>query len=143
MKALSFSRPWDYAVLYCGKDVENRKWQTHFRGRICVHRAKSWDEDGFKWMCQHREDLGISYESLQLMRDSRIWAQSGLVGEVDITDCVLGPPDESDSPWYFGPYGFTLANPKAYEKIIPCRGALKLWTVPTTNGQIARQVRDE
>ncbi len=126
MKALSLSRPWDYVVLHCGEDIENRKWQAHFRGRICVHRAKSWDEDGFRWLWSHRFQLGIDNDVFPGLRQQQHCPQSGLVGEVDITDCVT----KSASPWYFGPYGFKLANPMAYEKIIPCRGSLKLWTVP-------------
>jgi hypothetical protein len=43
-----------------------------------------------------------------------------IIGEVDIIDCVT----ESKSPWFVGPYGFTLANPVLYDKPIPCRGML-------------------
>lgn len=28
------------------------------------------------------------------------------------------------SPWFFGPFGYTLIDPLRYEKPIPCRGAL-------------------
>jgi hypothetical protein len=47
MKALSLSRPWDLVVLQPPfKGVENRSWRTKYRGRIYVHRAKSWDQGG-------------------------------------------------------------------------------------------------
>lgn len=49
-----------------------------------------------------------------------------IVGTVDIVDCV----SKSDSPWFFGRYGFVLANPVAFEKPIPCKGALGFFTVP-------------
>lgn len=32
----------------------------------------------------------------------------GIVGEVEIVDCV----DESESPWFFGKFGFVLRNAK-------------------------------
>mgnify|MGYP001570325220 CR=1 FL=1 len=43
-----------------------------------------------------------------------------LIGEVTIT----GQVTRSDNPWFFGPYGFTLAEPVRYDKAIPCRGSL-------------------
>jgi len=46
----------------------------------------------------------------------------GIVGEVDIVDCVT----ESESPWFFGDYGFVLANPKPMP-LQPCKGALKFF----------------
>ena len=49
-----------------------------------------------------------------------------IVGTVDIIDCV----QESDSPWFFGKYGFVLANPVALESPIPLKGALGFFDVP-------------
>lgn len=128
MLALSFSRPWDYVILHCGKDIENRKWRTTYRGRICIHRAKSWDQAGFLWLTEHSRRLGISDDAMReiiRLQYAGPFCQSVLVGEVDITGCV----SQSASPWFFGPYGFTLANAKPYDEVIPCRGSLKLWTV--------------
>ena len=48
-----------------------------------------------------------------------------LIGEVDIIDCVT----ESKSPWFVGRYGFTLTNPKLYDKPIPYRGQLGFFEV--------------
>lgn len=123
MKALSFSRPWDYVILHPPfKDVENRPWRTHFRGRIYVHRAKSRDVEGLRWMMEHRHELGLgpltgpTFSHLgNLMVDD---CPTGLVGEIEVRDCVT----ESESPWFFGPNGLVLANPKAYEKPIPYKG---------------------
>jgi hypothetical protein len=43
-----------------------------------------------------------------------------IVGEVDITGCVT----QSNSPWFLGKFGFHLANAKAYDKPITCKGSL-------------------
>ena len=32
MKALTIKQPWVHAILYEGKDIENRSWQRDFRG---------------------------------------------------------------------------------------------------------------
>ena len=49
-----------------------------------------------------------------------------IVGKVDIVDCVT----ESESPWFFGRHGFVLANPVAFARPVPCKGALGFFTVP-------------
>lgn len=52
--------------------------------------------------------------------DRGMFVTGAIIGEVDITGCV----EYSDSPWFLGPYGFTLANPVLYDEPIPCKGAL-------------------
>ena len=37
MKALSIKQPWVHAILYEGKDIENRSWQRSYRGWIALH----------------------------------------------------------------------------------------------------------
>src|SRR5688500_15197389 len=49
-----------------------------------------------------------------------------VVGTVEIVGCVT----ESDSPWFFGPYGFVLRNPRRLARPVPCAGRLGFWTVP-------------
>ena len=101
MKALSIKQPWADHILFDGKDIENRTWPLplHMIGqRIAVHAGKKADGryDG------PPERLGA------------------ILGEVTITGCVV----DSDSSWFNGPYGFTVENPVAYEKPLPCRGML-------------------
>ena len=44
--ALSVPQPWAFAILSGGKDIENRNWETPFRGRIWIHAPKSeWIDD--------------------------------------------------------------------------------------------------
>lgn len=43
----------------------------------------------------------------------------GIVGMAEITDCV----NKSKSPWFFGPYGFTLTNAKSLP-FYPCKGKM-------------------
>ena len=38
--ALSVRQPWAWALLFGGKDVENRTWSTRCRGRIWIHASK-------------------------------------------------------------------------------------------------------
>ena len=34
LKALSINQPWAWAIIQCGKDVENRKWKTNLAVNI-------------------------------------------------------------------------------------------------------------
>jgi hypothetical protein len=127
-KALSLSRPWDYLILHEPfKPIENRPWKTKFRGRIYVHRANSVDRDGWDWIVRHANKLNILSQALDIMAlmTKPSLYPSGLVGRIDIVDCV----DHSDSPWFFGPYGLVLSKPLAFEKVIPYKGSLGLFEV--------------
>lgn len=135
MKALSLSRPWDYVVLHCGKDIENRRWSTNYRGRLLIHRARSWDEEGFQWLmrCGHLGpgDLAKIKEMGAVQHASR-WAiiPTGIAGEAQLVDCISGPDVRCCSRWYFGPYGFVLEKVVAYDAMVPYRGKPGLFDVP-------------
>ncbi len=123
MKALSFKPPWGWLVVHGFKTVENRKWPTTFRGRVYVHSSKTFDYQGFNWLCKNPRLLrGVDPDDWASLA---LYPPQGLIGEVDIVDCVSG----SDSPWFFGPYGFVLANAQAYDKPIPYRGKLSFFDV--------------
>ena len=117
----------DHVVLHHPfKNVENRNWPTKYRGRILVHRAKSWDKEGFEWLWKNRSLLeidGITWSGMEQMRFDSPGGE--LVGEIDIVDCV----SKSSSRWFFGRYGFVLANPVAYDQPIPYRGMPGLFDV--------------
>ena len=122
--ALSIRAPWWWAILHAGKDIENRDWATKRRGRIFVHASKWWvmrdvaDDMAFVGST-YRQSGGEPCDTEITYRDIRE-AGGALVGTVEIVDCV----DHSDSPWFFGKYGFVLRNPIAFAKPIPCKGAL-------------------
>ena len=41
MYALSIHQPWAWAILNVGKNVENRRWRTRYRGPLLIHAGKS------------------------------------------------------------------------------------------------------
>lgn len=49
-----------------------------------------------------------------------------IIGLADLVDIVT----KSDSPWFFGPFGLVLANPRPLPRPIRCKGQLGLWPVP-------------
>lgn len=141
MKALSIRQPWASLIIkgalvfksvdigggssrveFAGlvfKDIENRDWRTDFRGRIYVHAPTKEDDflETMKWLGEH---IGLAPFSCMLLSSKEYSPRECIIGEVDVVDCV----SESKSRWFVGKYGFVLANPKAYEIPIKCKGKL-------------------
>ena len=117
MRALSIRQPWAWLVVNGYKDIENRTWSTTFRGRIYVHAGQRMVADDYPDQREYTTQAGIVIPA-QL-------ARGAIIGEVTITGCL----SFSDSPWFCGPYGFTLEDPVAYDTPVPCRGQLGFFPV--------------
>lgn len=107
-KVLSVRQPYAWAIIYGGKDVENRTWHSDFRGPVLIHAGMQWHAVG----------------SEELSRRMHITVPSdlplgGIVGMVEVMDCVTTHP----SPWFEGPYGYVLQNPKPLP-FLACPGHL-------------------
>ncbi|MEG8224070.1 hypothetical protein OSJ57_26325 [Sphingomonas sp. HH69] len=107
IRALSIKQPYPHHIFHDGKDVENRDWSTKGRGWFIVH-------------------AGVSKTELY-MGDPKEAAmpRGGIVGMARITDCVQA----MDSRWFFGRYGFVLADAFA-TPLVACRGQLGFFTPP-------------
>lgn len=117
MKALSIRQPYAWLIANGIKDVENRTWHTGYRGPVLIHAGKTYPKR------DHLDD----WESWQHFcyphdRDSMV---GGIVGIATITDCVT----RSESKWWIGPVGFTLADAEPCG-LIPCKGELGFFDVP-------------
>ena len=119
MKALSLSQPMAWAI-FNGKDIENRNWSTKYRGRVIIHAAKSFNWEHYNWLTENDNRLILS-SPLPGFRSEFI--SGALIGEVDIIGCV----QNHTSRWFFGKYGFVLANAELYDKPIPCKGKLNFF----------------
>lgn len=98
IQALSIKQPYPHHIFHDGKDVENRDWPTRKRGWIIIH-------------------AGVSKSELA---DNQIhFPRGGIVGMARIVDCV----EKMDSPWFFGAFGFVLADAFPVD-LIPCKGML-------------------
>ena len=121
MKALSIRQPWADAIIWHGKDVENRSWPTRYRGPVLIHAAKAWGK-------AERADLAFVEDmTATKLEDTDRPLLGGIIGRAEIVDCV----EAMDSRWFFGPYGFVLRNAEALP-FQPCRGALGFFTPSIT-----------
>ena len=134
MKAISILAPWAWCIVRPDlvtpearadaiarreiKDVENRNWRTKFRGRVLIHA-------GAKWGPEQREDLARLREQFPSIPFPDKFDRGGIVGAATIIDCV----DQMDSPWFYGSYGFVLADAVPCT-FVPCRGQLSFFDIP-------------
>lgn len=117
-KALSVRQPWAWAIIYGGKDIENRSWQAvnhglAVRGRVAIHASATLGKGEYEQAAEFINSLGIPCPpAIDLQR-------GGVIGSAEVLDVVR----ESDSPWFFGPRGLVLANPEPCD-FWPVKGAL-------------------
>jgi hypothetical protein len=114
--AISLKQPWCWAMLYCGKDVENRRWQTRFRGPVVIHASLSWDSEGEAFLRR----LGYDVIPSSLPRGA-------FVGTMRITDCWRYSDATATSGWAFGPWCFSVEDAKPLATPIPAKGQLNIY----------------
>ena len=92
MKVLSVRQPWAWALIYGGKDIENRFWSTKYRGPIAIHASKG--------MTKKEYNEALEYiNKIVNIGNRKIFLEFGkIIGVVDLVDVV----EESDSPWFMG-----------------------------------------
>src|SRR5258708_38232386 len=95
--ALSIRQPWCWAILNCGKSVENRTWATAFRGKLRIHASKTWDAEGEAWLTHQ----GLIVPNFFVCRDKG--EIGAYVGEVTVVECgrFTYPIGRYHSPWAF------------------------------------------
>lgn len=110
MKVLTIRQPWAWAILFAGKDIENRTWRTHYRGPLAIHAGARIESDA---------ELPRRVSS----PDSDDLVRSAILGVVDLVEVV----EKSRSRWFDGPFGFVLRNPRPLSRPVSCKGRLGLW----------------
>lgn len=136
IRGLSLARPWPFAFtdgpIERRKRVENRSWMPsrgmmgHF---IALHAAKSYDEADREFITR---TLGVEAPSKSDSRHSEIFAICRVVAvvssEKDPRLDSFGA--ESQRRWFFGPWGWLLADFCALNRPVACGGSQGLWTIP-------------
>ena len=132
MKALSIRQPWAWMIARGIKPVENRTWSTNFRGRFYIHAPETFDIPvknyaKFKRVFEQdaRED-GVEITQPETPAD---FERGGIVGAVDLVDCVTECEDEIDRAWHTpGNYAFLLDNAEVLP-FRPMKGKLNFFEV--------------
>jgi len=134
MKCLSIRQPWAWLIMHGGKDIENRTWETLYRGPVAIHAGKAWhdhydpdDPDDFSDMIYN---MIADTQPMPSIPCHRNLERGGIVGVAEIADVVsLHNACRIESPWFEGPFGFVIKNPRPIE-FVPYRGQLGLFDIP-------------
>lgn len=134
LRAFTLQRPWGWALLFAGKDTENRTWalpKAQAGVRQLIHQGKTYDK-GARWLPACREAL----ES---------WGEAGGKGIAPDAEGILGGLIFSGShvaasgcctsPWAI-PYDadeddvhhWQATDPRPLPEPVPAKGALGFWT---------------
>jgi hypothetical protein len=132
IKGLTLHRPWGWAIRTLNKRVENRgyKCSLPLNSYVAIHNGKKWDKDGAAFLDQVNPS-GLFENPVDDPNDQ------GLI------TCVAryrGTVEESDSEWFFGPYGWILDDVVPIDNIKIARGQQGLWNL---DDEILSQVRIE
>lgn len=111
MRALTIKQPWADAITHGTKRVENRTWNTNYRGPILIH-------------------AGAAYDKTAIVYGHQPNVRSAIIATADITDCHFDTGAEPCcSEWaHSGVYHWQLANVRPLAEPVPCNGRLGLWT---------------
>jgi hypothetical protein len=116
IKVLTVRQPWADAILQLGKDVENRVWNTNYRGKIYIHASQRINRND---ILQVNSLAKITNKSLP-----QTMITGAILGHVELTDIVK----DSQSRWALpNQYNWLLTNPVLLNEPIYCKGKLSLW----------------
>lgn len=91
---LSICQPWAFLVVTGEKDVENRSWMTHYRGRILIHASKTMTQ--FAADVAHLRKEGVEIDTSKLVVGK-------IIGSITVKDIkFVGADDEHPSDWWSG-----------------------------------------
>ncbi len=149
--AISVHAPMAWALMYGGKDVENRgksfprqRDKRQVLGRVWVH-ASMWPSpkgipkaglERAEWECAVEKVHCLATDHLGgSLSDTLLrWKLNSLRGHIVGSIYVEGyrePDDPPNSPWYIpGSLAILVRDPKPLAKPVPAKGALGWWTVP-------------
>ncbi|MDD5699521.1 MAG: ASCH domain-containing protein [Victivallaceae bacterium] len=120
MKVLSVQQPWAWAIIEGFKDIENRSWQTSYRGGLLIHAGKKFDLAGYDW-------IRDNFPMVPMPANKGDFYFGGLIGMVDLLDIVKNDPSRWAEAEYFN---WKLGAPERLP-FMPCRGKLNLFEEPT------------
>lgn len=120
MQTLSVRPAWAWAIMFGGKDIENRSWPTKHRGQLLIHASTnmtSADDDADEIMrIDPKLDVPLILET------------GAIMGVVDVVDCVQG----HRSKWaYPDQWHWVLRNARPLAPF-DTKGKLGIWQFPDT-----------
>lgn len=144
MFALSVRQPWAWALLYAGKDIENRQWKfaPRYTGPLLIHTGKS--------RPPHDDYAEVRALSEVPIPPRHLLPLGGYVGLVMVgtahssDDCRTPKSYDPDLPFRtcsrwaqpFGGYHLPVSDPRPFPTLVEAQGQLGFWR-PTMTPDLA------
>lgn len=148
--ALTFWRPWPSAILYAGKNCENRTRpppRALLGKRIALHAGKRYElahwprpvQVTFAGECQ-TGIVGTALVAgwLDTRRGGHVAVSSGDAPTVERRRAIARLLELNHSQWWAGPVGILFEDVCALEQPIRCNGAQGWWRVPEAEAELVR-----
>ncbi len=99
---LCVKQPFSWLIVSGVQNIENRSWNTNYRGELYISTSKTPYPDEDEIIAQIEKQYKVKIPSSQLR-------YGGIIGKVELVDVVT----ESQSKWHHeGFFGFVLRKPK-------------------------------
>jgi len=126
-RVLSIRQPWAWAIAIGRKKVENRTWNTPYRGVVFIHASSNKDIKAVAWIRRH---FGLAVPD-GLPR-------CAVVAVAELTR----KGGKRFGAWFEGPYGFVLKNVRPLRKPVRTLGKLGLFHAsPALRRSVEQQVK--
>lgn len=134
MKTLSFQQPWATLIAMGLKDIENRTWNTDFRGKFLIHASSKVVPLTFMSGLYKEEMVEImGHQNFgNVPEELRLVPYSSIIGYVELEDVVM-PGELTGSPWDNGKdlHRWKLKNAYLFdEPITNVKGKLHFFDYP-------------
>lgn len=122
MRGLTIRQPWAYAITHLGKRVENRTWNTNYRGPVLIHVATQTFSDDFWKVAQLAGRMPDYYRSFDnrgcVVAIAELWDSIRFRYLRGSTACTR---------WAAGPWCFMLRNVIVLPEPVKAIGQPGLW----------------
>jgi ASCH domain len=117
VKAISIKQPWTFFITHGTKRVENRSWNTYYRGLVLLHAGLQHDREAMR--------------TLKIPAGADLYT-GGLVGVANLVDCLRIEAFEAtdQQEWAFGPWCLLLRDVRAFSNPVAFPGMLGFFDVP-------------
>jgi len=134
MKTISIKQPWAFLICSGVKDIENRTWQTKFRGRVLVHASAK--AQSLEVLSEDRWNV-LQSQAFDNNTSMKVYETGAIIGSVEIVDCVINHSsiwaDKASGHVPFKKeviYNWIVANPILFPEPLPVKGKLNFWDYP-------------
>jgi len=125
MKAISYHQPYAWMLANGYLDIDDRTWDTSFRGILAIHASKAFSAHYYQFV---RDGLGIDIPAQAELGYGVVLGQGRLAH-------IVKPGEPTDVPdarrAHGGPhcYGWQFTDIELFETPVPCRGQQGLFDI--------------